>query len=95
MKKTYLEYNGIKFESRQCPKCKERIFTEDLAMKVISKLESKRLELEYIKHPIKIGHSWGMTFPKEITETFNLNNSKIELKVHPNLEKKRIEINLH
>lgn len=95
MKKTYLEYNGLKLEARQCPKCKEKIFTEDLAMKAISKLESKRLEPEYVKHPIKIGHSWGMTFPKDITKTFNLDNPKIKLHVQPNLEKKRIEINLN
>ncbi len=95
MKKTYLEHNRIKFEARQCPRCKEKIFTEDLAIKAISKLESKKLESEYIKHPIKIGHSWGMTFPKDITETFNLNNPETKLSVHPNLEKKKIEINLH
>lgn len=94
MNKTYVEYSGIKFEARQCPKCKEKIFTEDLTMKAIARLESKRLEQEYIKYPIKIGHSWGMTFPKEVTNTFNLNNPKIMLKVHPNLEKRKIEIDL-
>ena len=94
MKKTYLEHNGIKFEARQCPRCDEKIFTEDLAMKAISKIESRRLEPEYIKHPIKIGHSWGITFPKDVTETFNLDNPKTKLHMHPNLEKKKIEINL-
>ena len=94
MRKTYIGYNGIKFEARQCPKCKEKIFTEDLAMKAISKIESRNLESEYIKHPIKIGHSWGMTFPKDLTKTFSLNNPKTKLKVHPNLEKKKIEISL-
>lgn len=37
MKKTFVIYNHVKFEARQCPKCKEKIFTEDLAMNVISK----------------------------------------------------------
>ena len=92
MKKTFVVYKGIKFEARQCPKCKEKIFTEDLTMKAISKLESKRLEREYIKYPIKIGHIWGMTFPTEVTDVFNLNNPKMELKLHPNVEKERIEI---
>lgn len=40
MKKTFVKYKGINFEARQCPKCKEKIFTEDLTMKAISKLES-------------------------------------------------------
>ena len=92
MKKAHVEYKGIKFEARQCPKCKEKIFTEDLTMKAISKLESKRFEAEYIKYPIKIGHSWGMTFPKDLTDAFNLNNPETKLKVHPNLEKGKIEI---
>ena len=35
MKKTYVVYKGIKFEARQCHKCKEKIFKEDLAMKAI------------------------------------------------------------
>lgn len=94
MKKTFVIYKGIKFEARQCQKCKEKIFTEDLTMKAISKLESKRLAQEYIKHPIKIGHSWGMTFPKEVTEIFGLDSPKTLLKIHPNAEKGKIEISL-
>lgn len=63
-------------------------------MRAISKLESSKLQQEYVKKPIKIGHSWGITFPKELTDTFNLDNPKTELKIHPNLEKRKIEINL-
>ncbi len=95
MKKTFVEHRGIKFEARQCPKCKEKIFTEDLTMKAISKLESKRLEKEYIKHPMKIGHSWGMTFPKDMVDVFNLDNSKIKLSLHPKLAENKIEITLN
>ncbi len=94
MKKTFVEYREMKFEARQCPKCKEKIFTEDLTMKAISKLESKRLEKEYIKHPMKIGHSWGMTFPKDMAEVFNLNNPKTKLWLHPKLAENKIEIML-
>src|SRR3989338_3279394 len=92
MEKIYVTYRGIKLEARQCPKCKEKIFTEDLTMKAINKLEAKRMEEEYIKHPIKIGHSWGMTFPKEVTDVFNLDNPAIKLRIHPNLDKDKIEI---
>lgn len=94
MKKTFVEYRGMKFEARQCPKCKEKIFTEDLTMKAISKLESKRLEKEYIKHPIKIGHNWGMTFPKDMAEAFDLGNFKTKLRLHPKLAENKIEIML-
>lgn len=92
MKKTFVEYRGIKFEALQCPKCKEKIFTEDLTMKAISQLESKKLGKEYIKHPMKIGHSWGITFPKDIAEVFNLNSSKTTLKLFPKLTENKIEI---
>lgn len=92
MKKTFVKYKGIQFEARQCPKCKEKIFTEDLTMKAISALESKRLEKEYIKHPMKIGHSWGMTFPKAVAEVFNLNNSKTKISLNPKLAEGKIEI---
>ena len=92
MKKTFVIYKGLKLEARQCPKCKEKIFTEDLAIKAISDLESKRLEKEYIKHPMKIGHSWGMTFPKEVAKVFDLNNISTTLKLYPKVKENKIEI---
>ncbi|MBI4918303.1 hypothetical protein HY837_00095 [archaeon] len=93
MKKTFVVYKGLNFEALQCPKCKEKIFTENLALKAIAKLESEKLKEEYIKRPIKIGHSWGLTFPKEVTDVFNLRNPKTVLKIHPSVEKYKIEIN--
>ncbi len=92
MVKATVKYKGMDFEARQCPQCKEKIFTEDLAMKAITQLETKRLEEEYIKHPIKVGNSWGLTFPKEITEVFGLDHKEMILKIHPNVAKGKIEI---
>ena len=92
MKKTYVQYKGIKFEARQCPKCKDKIFTEDLTMKAISKLESKRMQKEYVKRPMRIGHSWGITFPKDMAEVFNLDNSNTKIRLQPNLAENKIEI---
>lgn len=92
MKKSFVKYKNLELEARECPQCKERIFTEDLAMKAAAQLESQRLESEYIKHPIKIGHSWGLTFPKEVSDVFNLANPKTILKMQPNVEKGKIEI---
>ena len=94
MKKTYLDYKGLKLEARGCPKCKNKIFTEDLTMKVIAKLEAKKLESQYIKKPIKVGHSWGITFPKEIVDVFNLKSNTTKLKIHPDVVKGIIEISV-
>ncbi len=94
MKKIYIDYKGVKLEARQCPKCKQKVFSEDLTMKAIAKLEAKRLEQVYIKHPIRIGHSWGMTFPKDVTDVFELDNPKTKIRLIPNLEKGKIEIDL-
>lgn len=92
MKKTFVSYRGEEFEARECPKCGDKIFTEDLVMKAIDKLEAKNLKSEYLKNPIKVGHSWGITFPKDIVKSFSLGNKNKELKIHPNLEKGKIEI---
>ena len=94
MKKTYINYKGLRLEARECTKCKMRIFTEDLTMKAISQLEAKRLETDYIKKPIRVGHSWGMTFPKEVADVFNLNNTAAKIKIHPNVVKGIIEISV-
>ena len=92
MVKAIVKYKGIEFESRRCPQCKENIFTEDLAMKAINQLESKRLEQEYLKHPIKVGNSWGLTFPKEVTKVFGLDHKGMVLKIHPDVKHGKIEI---
>ncbi len=92
MIKATVKYKGMEFESRRCPKCKENLFTEDLAMKAINQLETKRLEDEYVKHPIKVGNSWGLTFPKEVTEVFGLNHKGMVLKIHPDVGRGKIEI---
>ena len=94
MSKAYINYKGLKLEARQCTECGKKIFTEDLTMKAISQLEAKKLESEYIKRPIKVGHSVGMTFPKEVVNVFNLGNSATKLKIHPNIIKGTIEISV-
>ncbi len=94
MKKKFVVYKGVKLEARECPKCQERIFTEDLAMKAISTLEAKRMAVEYSKHPIKVGNSWGMTFPKEVVEVFGIGDATKTLKIHPLAQKGKIEISV-
>jgi ribosomal protein L37AE/L43A len=90
MGKTIVKYKGMNFDAWQCPKCKEKIFTEDLAMQAITTLEARKLKEEYVKKTIKIGNSIGMTFPKDVTEAFAL--EKATLQVHPDLKNNKIEI---
>ncbi len=94
LKKTTVKVRGIYFEALQCPKCKNRVFTEQQADKAIIRLESQRLKKEYSKRPIKIGHSWGMTFPKELTEVFRINNKQSTLKISPDVDKMIIRISV-
>ena len=82
----------MQLEALQCPKCKEKIFTETMAMKAIHKLEAEQLKKEYLKTPIKIGNSWGITFPKDMTDAFELGKPNTKLKLRPNLEKGQITI---
>ncbi len=94
LKKTSVNYRGTKLESLQCPKCKQKIFTEEQTLDAINRLEEKRLEEEYIKQPIKIGHSIGITFPKAIIDVFKIKDST-KLKIHPDLKRSKIEIVVH
>ncbi|MBU0536013.1 MAG: hypothetical protein KKE20_03545 [Nanoarchaeota archaeon] len=82
---------GIKVEAYRCPKCKEITFSEKQAHQAAVKLEEKRMEEQYKKSPIRIGHSLGLTFPKEIVKVFGL-SSKSKLNIKPKLGKKIIEI---
>ncbi|MEK6816255.1 MAG: hypothetical protein AABY09_01465 [Nanoarchaeota archaeon] len=91
MKKSYVKYKGIELEALECPKCKSKIFTEDLTMKALSKIESKRLEEEYVRKTIKIGSSIGITFPRDIVEAFNIND-ETKVKIHPKLSNGKIEM---
>jgi hypothetical protein len=92
MKKTIIVQKGLKLEGLECPKCKERVFDEKQFHKAITQLEQRRLKKEYSKKTIKIGHSYGLIFPKDLVEVFNLKNRKIKL--NPILEDSKIEIKI-
>jgi len=95
MKKSTVNYKGLPMTALQCPKCKVRIYTEEQAHNAIVKVEAQRLKEEYIKRAIRIGHSWGITFPKEIADLFEFNNPQARLKICPDLEKGKISISLN
>ncbi|MFH1917064.1 MAG: hypothetical protein ABIJ21_07420 [Nanoarchaeota archaeon] len=88
-------YKNEHYEAMRCPRCKRKVFTEDLALKALRKLESLRLQKEYEKTPLRIGNSIGITFPKDITRSFNLDNPKTRLKIIPLLDQNKIEIEVN
>lgn len=90
MKPSTTRYKGIMLDSLQCPKCKTKVFTEELSFKAIEKVQSARLEKEYPKQVIQIGGSLGLTFPKDVAEVFDLKGKKVVLR--PNVGKRVIEI---
>lgn len=86
----YTRLRGLKMEAYRCSKCRRAVLTEEQSNKALIQMEQQRLKKQYIKKPIKIGSSWGLTFPKEIVLAFNLKSKK--LKLLPSLEKGKIEI---
>jgi len=82
--------NGIKYQAMTCGKCKRSYVGIEQIDEIGEQLQAKRLKEEYIKKPIKIGHSLGMTFPKAIVEVFELEKAKI--KIYPDVKNKKIEL---
>ena len=87
-----LKIGGLEFEGLKCTKCGEKVFNEKQFHEAIMVLDQKRLKDEYKKHPIKIGHSTGIIFPKDIVQVFNLNAKGTELGIKADKSKNKIEI---
>ena len=92
MKKALTKIAGVDIEAYKCPKCKEIILTEKQAEAGALKIDAKRMKKEYSKRPIRIGHSYGCTFPKDIVEVFGIDKKNVMLKFHTDIGKKTIEI---
>lgn len=89
---TRLKIAGMEFDGLKCPKCGEKVFNEKQMDAVVAALEQKRLKGEYKKRPVKIGHSYGLIFPKDIVQVFNLDVKGTSLGIKANKLKKTIEI---
>ncbi len=94
LRKGKTRIKGIEFESSECPKCGAKVFTEDQMTAVALMLDAQKLKKEYPKKLIKIGHSWGMTFPKSLAEVFGINNGKAKMTLIPKLKENVIEIKI-
>jgi hypothetical protein len=92
MKLTSGKFEGILCEWYHCPKCKISIFTEDQALAFGRQYQQKLLKEKYAKKPIKIGHSYGMIFPKDIVKAFNLDSKETKFDIHTDFAKNKIEI---
>jgi len=89
---TKLKISGLEFEGLKCIKCGEKVFNEKQFHAALIALDQKRLKDEYKKQPIKIGHSYGIIFPKDIVQVFNLDVKGTELGIKADKSKKKIEI---
>lgn len=94
MQKATVTYRGIAFEAWKCPNCKESIFTEEQSLIFARRLDQQRMEENYTKSPMKIGSSWGITFPKDVVDVFRLNNKKTKMKLIPDVAAGKIIIEI-
>lgn len=92
MQKTISQYRGLHFDAWKCSRCKEVIFTEEQARTVARCLQQQRMEEAYSKSAMKIGSSYGITFPKEVVDVFKLNSKKTKLKLIPDVSSSKIII---
>lgn len=90
--KSFLKYKGIKLEAMECPKCHQKVFTERQTLHAIRQLEAGSLKKEYTKRPVKIGHSWGLIFPKAVSKVFQLDLKSAELRIRPSIGRRKIEL---
>ncbi|MBN2142668.1 hypothetical protein JW711_05045 [Candidatus Woesearchaeota archaeon] len=86
------DYKGVVSEAYRCRKCRAVIFTEEQALAFGKKYQQKLLKEKYEKHPVKIGNSYGMLFPRELVKALNLDSKKTRLEIEMDLAKSKIEI---
>ena len=53
LKKTLVDYRGTKLEALQCPKCKQKIFTEEQVLKAINSTPSTKLMAQELHYYLK------------------------------------------
>ncbi|MDP2750170.1 MAG: hypothetical protein Q8O89_05035 [Nanoarchaeota archaeon] len=94
LRKVKTKIRGIEMDSSECPKCGAKVFTEEQATEAALKVDAQRLKKQYSKKMIKIGNSWGLTFPKGLADVFRLNNNKTKMTLIPNLKENIIEIKI-
>ncbi len=91
-KKSFVNYRGLKLDALECPKCREKTFTERQTLYAIRQVEASSLKKEYAKHPVRIGHSWGILFPKAVSKIFGLDKKSTELRIRPLIKSGKIEL---
>jgi len=92
MKPVRTIHEGVEADAYRCSSCRMTIFTQEQALIFGRKLQQKLLKEKYIKKPVKIGHSYGVIFPKDIVQVFNLDSKGTELGIKADKAKNKIEI---
>ena len=77
----------------RCSKCGKGIFTEEQATLAALQVDAHKLKKQYSKRLIKIGHSTGFIFPKELIDVFKINPS-VEIILIPKLKENIIELKI-
>ncbi|MBN2459951.1 hypothetical protein JXB28_06725 [Candidatus Woesearchaeota archaeon] len=92
MKIVNTSYKGVPMEAYRCTRCRETILTEAQVSKFGNAFQQKKLKEKYIKRPIKIGHSYAVTFPRDIVSVFGLSSDKTKLDMRADVDNNKIEI---
>ena len=90
--KAFSLFKGLRFEAYQCPKCKKKFFSEEQATTIARTIDALRLKEKYPRQIVAIGHSRGLTLPKDIVEFFGLDRKGAKVVIVPNIAKKTIEL---
>ncbi len=93
LKKAKTRIRNVEVELSRCSKCGKGIFTEEQAAAAALKVDAHRLKKQYSKKLIRIGHSTGFTFPKELIDVFKINPSA-EIILTPKLKENCIELKI-
>jgi hypothetical protein len=86
------KFHNISCEAWRCSICKETIFTEKQSLFLARAIDQEHMKDMYPKSAIKIGSSWGITFPKAVVDAFKLNQKKTKMKIHPQVAEGKIVI---
>jgi hypothetical protein len=85
-----VRHKGIDLFVEKCLGCGETYFSEKQFDEAFIKIQQGRMKEDYIKKPMRIGNSIGITFPKEVVDAFQLDKKRVRLK--PNIRSGVIQI---
>jgi hypothetical protein len=86
------KYKDFPCEAWRCTACKETMYTDEEVGKIARHFDQECLKNDYSKTAMKIGSSYGITFPKAVVDVFRLSDKRTKMKIIPEVEKNKIII---